>query len=286
MGLDVNLYHSTDLAAAKAAADEYEKMSEAEWGKAGKKYEEYTQKEKDAIHATNRATAERLGLTGEYESHHSVTSIKEPSAKYPDHYFKIGYFRSSYNDGGINSVMHALGLPDLYDIIPATDNLKEYEFVPDWAAVKSRCADALSSLKEKMGDPISEFFAFHVRGTSLRPQDMAEAPLKSEEAVLSYFNQELQRWAKEPKNDFIGGDYSSAHGYYSRDGLTVHAILSGSDFLSPAGVWVVAKAGKEGGKAGEHRLAWYFQALEIVEETCDFVLSKPDPQNYYLGWSA
>src|SRR5262249_26526887 len=31
---------------------------------------------------------------------------------------------------------------------------------------------------------------------------------------------------------------------------------------------------------------WYIQALEIVAETCDYVLGEPDPENYYLHWSA
>jgi len=135
-------------------------------------------------------------------------------------------------------------------------------------------------LKLKIEDPIAAFFAFHVRGESLRP-DMLDEPITSQEAALKLFDQDLQGWAKEPKNDFIGGDYSNAQGYFSRDGLTVHAIIAGSEFLSPTGVWVVAKA-----KAEEHRLTWYLQALEVVDETCDFVLSQPDPQNYYVHWSS
>ena len=279
MGLDVYCYHCVDRAAAKAAEDEYNQLSEAEWEKSDKKYEEYTESEKEAIREINKANAARLGLTGEYESHHSVTKINEPSAKYPDHYFKIGYFRSSYNDGGINSVMRSLGLSDLYAIVAGTSK-PEYEFVPDWGAVKIRCAEAIAAIKAKIEDPISAFFAFHVRGESLRADALKE-PLTSQEAVLKFFDYDLKRWAQEPKNEFMGGDYSNAHGYFSRDGLTVHALLAGSNFLSPTGVWVVAKtSGKE------HRLTWYLQAIEIVEETCDFVLSKPDPQNYYVNWSS
>jgi hypothetical protein len=280
MGLDVYLNHCPDRPAAKALETEYENLSEAEWEKVGKPYENMTQAEKDAIAATNKATAQRLGLTGEYQTHPSVTKIDQPSAKYPEHLFHIGYFRSSYNSGGIDSVMRAMGLSDLYDIIPATDK-PEYEFVPDWVAVKSRCAAAIVALKQKMDDPISEFFAFHVRGESLRPQDHPK--IQSQEAALTYFNQELGSWSKGPKGDFLRGDYSGAHGYFSRGGLTVHALISGSEFLSPSGVWVVAKSDKEDGK---HRLTFYLEALEIVEETCNFVLSKPDPQNYYLHWSA
>jgi hypothetical protein len=42
--------------------------------------------------------------------------VEEPSAKYPEHYFKIGYFRSEYHENGINDVLDRLGLPNLIDV--------------------------------------------------------------------------------------------------------------------------------------------------------------------------
>ena len=33
------------------------------------------------------------------------------------------------------------------------------------------------------------------------------------------------------------------------------------------------------------QLDWYVKALEIVVETCDYVLAKSDPECYFLHWS-
>jgi hypothetical protein len=30
---------------------------------------------------------------------------------------------------------------------------------------------------------------------------------------------------------------------------------------------------------------WYLQALEVLLESCDWILAKPDPQSYYVHWS-
>ena len=43
-------------------------------------------------------------------------SMEQPSALHPDHLFQRGYFRSSYNESGINSLLASVELPTLYDI--------------------------------------------------------------------------------------------------------------------------------------------------------------------------
>src|SRR5690348_14525919 len=58
------------------------------------------------------ATELKLGEYGDPESEY----IENNSAQFPEHMFKIGYFRSSYNSGGINSVLRGYGIPDLYGI--------------------------------------------------------------------------------------------------------------------------------------------------------------------------
>jgi hypothetical protein len=49
---------------------------------------------------------------------------------YPDHYFKIGYFRSSYNESGINRILKNMDLPTLNEVFNISD--VEYYFQPDW----------------------------------------------------------------------------------------------------------------------------------------------------------
>lgn len=67
------------------------------------------------------------------------TEVKEKDSKtYPKHYFKVGYLRSSYNDGGINSILRAAIGKDLYTIFKDEAAKDEYKFVPDWQASLER----------------------------------------------------------------------------------------------------------------------------------------------------
>jgi len=106
MGLDVYLYRCADRAKAKALEEQYETESSAIWEAitGDRKYEECSDAEKDEARAQTKALAERLGL-GEWGDNPACEKVELPSTKYPDHYFKVGYWRSSYNGAGINSIL-------------------------------------------------------------------------------------------------------------------------------------------------------------------------------------
>jgi hypothetical protein len=57
------------------------------------------------------------------------------SALYPNHLYKLGYFRSSYNSVGFNFIANMFDNPDLYEIFrpPAS-----FEFLPDYASCRVR----------------------------------------------------------------------------------------------------------------------------------------------------
>jgi hypothetical protein len=48
-------------------------------------------------------------------------NIQQNSKKYPTHYFKVGYFRSSYNEWGLNRVLTKTIGKDLYYIFEPPD---------------------------------------------------------------------------------------------------------------------------------------------------------------------
>lgn len=73
----------------------------------------------------------------QHGEHQSVSTIKNDSANYPDHLFKVGYFRSSYNSLGFDSVMNALGLLELGEIFPEEWSAY-YVVCPDWNAAQER----------------------------------------------------------------------------------------------------------------------------------------------------
>ncbi len=133
MGLDIYLYrYGIPQREDERLASEYEKASDKICKKIqeGREFYELTEVEKTKAHSQTMVVAKKLGLTGKYESHPDVKKVEKDSKKYPSHMFKIGYFRSSYNDGGINQVLQRIGLPTLGTIFGETKEDK-YCFRPN-----------------------------------------------------------------------------------------------------------------------------------------------------------
>jgi hypothetical protein len=278
MGLDVYLYHCRDRRAAKALEEQYSAQTDDLWKKhcdTGDDWSKLAKNEQDRRYAeytaAAAAVAKDLGLNDDGK-HPNVVNIEEPSGKHPEHYFKVGYFRSSYNDGGINNVLRRLGLQDLYHIMGAGD---DYEFTPDWSASRQRAADILAQLRSAARSDIDvmEVSANIFADPNALPKSAAEA----RRIVL----ETLQRF---PSRE--DGGFSNSQGEFYPSGMQVVAMIPGlrdgfekTLYGKPMPCTFIAYR-RDGGTE------WYEKALEIVIETCDFVLQKPDPQNYYVHWSA
>lgn len=187
--------------------------------------------------------------------------VKKDSVKYPEHLFKIGYFRSSYNDDGINNVLKNFGLSDLYDIFqPGQD---EYEFAPNWEDVRQRVIDTLDGLKT---------LEFPYQQTSIYIHDTNI----THENVMDKFREELDRYKE---NKFSGG-YTTRDGYFSLEKpFEVNAIIPGKSIMGGKCIYIIYETDKES-------LEWYTQAMEIVLETIDYVLASNIPENFSLSWSS
>lgn len=275
MGLDVYLYHCPDLPAVTKAKAQYEAETEGFWKKycdPNDTWKQIPKDEQDTRYATYKAEMARVaalfGLDADGE-HPSNTKIEEPSAKYPEHYFKVGYFRSSYNDSGINNVMRRLGLPDLYHVMEPGE---QYEFTPDWKACRERAEAVLSQYRaaDTAYDVIRIGMHLYTR----------EPFCSSQEEALRIFREQRGR-------EHSDGSYSNGKGDFFMEGITVRAVIMGAEediigkvrgqsIQQPCAYIVYDKPDS----------AWYAQALEIVIETCDYVLDKPDPENHYVHWSS
>jgi hypothetical protein len=66
--------------------------------------------------------------------------INQDSQEFPEHYFKIGYFRSSYNSGGLNSILNDAIKKDLYWIFQTS---QDYYVQPDWKSSRRRAVQVL-----------------------------------------------------------------------------------------------------------------------------------------------
>lgn len=273
MGLDVYLYSCPDLAHANAQEKLYEDACDALWAKhcdPDGKWKTLPKEEQDKRYAIYQAECEPLktqyGIVG-YGTHNTVAKHEADSTKHPEHMFKVGYFRSSYNGSGIDRILHNLGLPDLANVMGAED---KYEFAPDWAKCKERAEALLAAYR---AHPLKEYRCFKVGPNMFG--GFEQAPEDAEDA-LQIFGEELGKAA-----NFLGDGYSNIKGeFWPANGLQIYALIPGFDTIvrrAPC-VYAICKTAQEG-------LVWYEQAIEIVIETCEFVLAQPNAQEFYLHWS-
>lgn len=259
MGLDIYLYKNKDLDASKAKRSEYETRTEKIWEEAGN-YASMTDEQKEEVRLKCNAVAEELGLN-EYGSDPDDIKVEVDSKIDAEHMFKIGYFRSSYNSGGIQRILRNYGLNNL-DWVFANES-HEYEFKPDWTQAFDRITDLIADF-EKLGGYRVDAVSHNI--FSGKPE------IQSEAQALKLFFEELNRERVHENN------YSNKHGeFFIHEPIKVLAMIPGIQTIlreQPC-VYVVTESDN----------AWYLTALKIVRETIEFVLSQEDKELYYLHWS-
>lgn len=268
MGLDVYLYHYENLGEAQALEGQYEKESEQIWEQAGngKKYDEMTEAEKNQAKALCDKLKAKLNL-GKYGEVKNKEQIEIPSRLHPKHLFKVGYFRSSYNEGGFNSVMGNVGLPDLYSIFPEA-NLEKHQTVPDWKEAHKRCRFALNRFKEFLKSDKAKYritFSHHFN-----------KGVESASKAFEIFTKKLAE-RKKTKDEFYS--FSDRDGdFFLKDPLKVRAVIPGKRGRMFEGVYLIYEE-------EDDSYDWYFQALEIVNEAIEYVLVHSKLGTWVLHWS-
>jgi len=264
MGLDIYVERCKDLKAAKKLEDLYEAGSSKIWG--NKKWEAMSKQERDEASKKCDELSKSLKL-GKYGSAPTRAKIEKNSKKHPKHLFKIGYFRSSYNDGGINRVLERLDIGDLYYIF---DYQKEqYEFRPDWEEALKRvdaCLDAFGKIKNK------DYDVFCVEAQNIFTPDTTDYA-KDEKEALKVFQKQ-----QEKPHAFDGG-YSCREGDFYPKGRKCLGFVKGTRNIigkTPA-IYVIYES--------KNSFKWYIEALEVVKETIEYVLSQKDKDDYYMSWS-
>lgn len=267
MGLDVYLYESAaSIEAIARAQEEYDAAVE-------KTYEEARRR----LGLTPEASwTKELGETvASIQAERGIvepaleTGVKDaPSKSYPDHLFKVGYWRSSYNGGGINHVLGNATGKDLYWIAEPPGDV--YRFRPHWPRLRERAKLARE-----------EFDAWLQKNGGLRVMRVAPNMFIGLEGLPTSEAQAMAQYLDVVARHGKGGDdgYSCREGDFFPAGLKVVGMLPGIDEMfgrKSVATYVVYEDGEQ---------SWYLHALEIVEETADFVLSKPDPDRYLLHWS-
>lgn len=263
MGLDVYLKKCVNLADAQAREAEANEFEEALWQEVGG-YNAATEEQKEMIRAKSKVRQAELNL-GEYGEANDIERIEINSSIHPDHMFKIGYLRSSYNSGGINSVLSRIGVPDLYAIFEPTD---EYNFTPDWVQAQARAAIALDGINQAMAGDFAKYDVTTVTNM------MGTGAVNTAGEALEVFKDQMRK--KSGGSGFNA--YGCREGDFYLDGIVVCGIIPNAGF--GGGVHLITR---NDGK--EDNLTYYKEALEVTKEMIDYVLAQDDSNTYYLAWS-
>lgn len=289
MGLDVSLFKSPNAKLAIKQERDYEceldgiysRMNQLEKeGKLTKEREEEFDKAREDLRIS-------YGIDG--YRHESVEQIHLDSKTEPNHLFKIGYLRSSYNEGGINTILSTFGMGTLYDIF-AIDDDDYYQFV-DWKASRERCLEVITKFEEHMASPMGKYGV-----ATFRP--FPEKGVATSDEALERFNKELLRYQEQvaayeeklkldEKQKLWApfGSWSSGIGqFYLDQPLKVAGIIPQIPTkmpkwaLSGPAVFLIFEDDPANNK-------WYLTALKITLEMIDYVLADPHPEHFFMGWS-
>ena len=272
MGLDIYLNWFDNYEETKATEAEYERLSALNW--AGRdideEYNKLTEEEKKALRDKDKEIATNLGLDhwGTMKDETKVKSIEKDCERYPDHYFKVGYFRSSYNGGGIEKVLKNLGLDTLHDIFDYDREAEEYYFQPNWDRALVNVKRVIEDLKG----------AENIRCHSVSDNMFKESTIFSEKEAIEIYNQQRKKYEENKDRNPDFSAYSNSDGtFYMEEPMEVIAMIPGKEnmFIPRDCVYVITKSDN----------SWYVQALEIVQETIEYVLDQKDKEKYYLSWS-
>jgi hypothetical protein len=261
MGLDIYLYKYENFEETTQKEKLHRNFDEKLWE--GLDYNSLSQEEKDNIRNKSKEHAKSLGLDEWGSDEKSKNRVETNPSKYPDHYFKIGYFRSSYNDSGIERILGNLDLPTLRDIFDYEE--EKNIFQPNWE-------NSLKNINSLIED-FSMKGPYRVHDVS--PNLFRDPDVNSEKEALEVFIHELSR---EKGEDPEMNSYTNVKGeFYLSEPLKVVAMIPGTSKLlgqRPC-TYIVTESDN----------TWYSQALEIVRDTIQFVLDQEDKEKYYLHWS-
>jgi hypothetical protein len=263
MGLDVYLYHHPKAREAIEIERKYNEEDEAI----------YEEDLTDEQRKEKREALKKKYNMGDWHLQ-GTTEIKEPSQIHPDHgLFNIGYMRSSYNSGGINTILRTRIGMDLYTIFEPGD---DYHIFPDWGVCLNRAREVLQNFR----DWVDKNGSVQVISHSVHNEKQMAKILDDSDAMDLYLKHKEERNGANPlMRDYMNGEGSfffSQHG-----GGTLRALIPGYNILGSPCIYAIT----ETDPVDQDQMAFYIQALEIVCEMCEWVLGKDDPHNYYLRWS-
>lgn len=283
MGLDVYLYrYRADPAVIKAAEQAYQDAID----------EEIYGDDVDATMSDEERKAKRLEIAArwpdakldEWGESGLREEINEPSATYPDDICSVGYFRSSYNDAGMNHRLRNAVGRDLDWIFNVTDR-SDYRVIPDWDQALDRVNTVIAEVEQfmaKTGNVTVHKASFN---PFVDPSELASSPQRALEIY------QAEKAKADARTDGDKYDYSNRDGLFAMvNPMTVKAVIAGFEVGftgQPMPVqYLIVDNPPSDNDSEPSGLGWPLQSLRVVKETIEWVLAQPDKDKMVLHWSA
>jgi len=218
-----------------------------------------------------------MGLSDKGEDYKNKEFIELESTVHPSHPFRVGTLFDTMDEFALSVVLGNMGIPTLHDIF---SDQQEYvddgggiEYVrPDWPVCLDTVFDAVRMLKERMnsGEDLM------VSTVSL-PASMVGVCPTGPSSAIEHYKKELQ-YARAKGID--KNYHNSAGWYFTHKALSIRAAIPGTKTIDGASVpvtYLVYNVNME----------WYLNALLIVRETIEYVLSQPEGEHdkYWLRFN-
>ena len=179
---------------------------------------------------------------------------------YPNHLFKIGYFRSSYNEAGYNSLMNNIGLSGLYEIFSVN---RGQRISINWKKSLENAKNTLNALHER----------------ALNNEDFLVFPMALHTEIHSenIFDTFMSEYHKCKDSDY--NSWMNRNGYFFKKPISIHGIMK-SKIFGIDGLYIIHR--------DDDNYKWLIEATEIVIRTCEYVLDHPanERRKFKFIWSS
>jgi hypothetical protein len=211
-----------------------------------------------------------------------VKRLGMPSKKYPDLLFEIGYFRSSYNSFGINRLLNInfdteigklFGFDEESEI-EFKDGPKEDDYIP-LCEINWQCSlDNLKELYEKMSTAEMYYYNINI-GSTLSFNEMIS---KTEYETKTEMNNLIK---KERSGPYADSDLSICGYTIMTKKLFNIMRLHVMELIKDR----VYNFGLVAGLKVDDDYRYYLKCIEVMMETCKYVLTEQNPKECYLYFS-
>ena len=204
-----------------------------------------------------------------------VPIIGNNSTMFPKHPFKLGFFNSSYDPMGFESMLYLRAGKGMRYILRGSEEEdgKELTFIPDWKKVIERGSEVMALLDQS----VLKHGWFKVKQL-IHPvgEHQDNQKIVGAREAVKHYNRRIDQCG----NSNMGclTDISSI--IYLQNVPTFLGIVAGIEPVDQKPCSYVILSSRE------EESVFYFEGIGIIIETAEWILNQMDPQKYSVRWSA